>query len=399
MRNVMLVVALVAACGQPEPSAPRPRTERGSAVLALQEGKFDDALKQSAAWLAQDPHSSRAAAVHAIAHYQQAASTVWVELEGVINGAGSLKFFDHEKGRAAWKTFLADLDAIDRDLAIAANDPNFALELCLACWKYDWNHSGTIDERDLKMLDVEFDGKGGDLAENDPRRKPTYRFDRGDALWARAMLSFQRAGVELVLAYRWSELDKLFSGRDDKLHMTIKLVDPGRVKRAHALILAGVGFSEQTREAYLAETDDDREWVPNPRQKSYAMPLEVDTKLYDTWAAVLGDVRRMLDSQEGVSLREVAGMILGPRHVSEIPNAYVDIGRMLREPQDIVFDINDDLTPPQMLERIFRGVLGRGYAEAMRASPLVGRLRHMKEELERGEDTFDRKLRYLFWLN
>jgi len=396
---MVVMAALGVGCGQPEPRAPQPQSNSSAAVVALQQGKFDDALRESSAILARDAHASQAAAVHAIARYQQASTTLVQTLGTVADRAESLKFFDHEQGRAAWRTFLGELEEIDHDIAIAANDPGFALELCLACWQYDWNRNGRIDERDLKMLDLEFDGKGGELPDGDPRRKPTYRFDRGDALWARAMLSFQRAGVELVLAYRWSELDKLFAGGDDKLHMTIKLIDPGRVSHARALVLAGLGFADQTREAYLAETDDDREWVPNPRQKSYAMPLAVDPKLYSTWAAVVGDVRRMLESQEGISLREVAAIIVGPRHIADVPNAYVDLGRMLREPTDMVFDINDDLPRPQMYERIFRGLLGHGYAESMRASPLVGRLRHMKEELERGEDTIDRKLRYLFWLN
>jgi hypothetical protein len=35
----------------------------------------------------------------------------------------------------------------------------------------------------------------------------------------------------------------------------------------------------------------------------------------------------------------------------------------------------------------------------MRPSPLVGRLRRMQDELEHGEDTLVRKLRYLIWLN
>ena len=149
----------------------------------------------------------------------------------------------------------------------------------------------------------------------------------------------------------------------------------------------------------LAETDDDREWVPNPRQKSYAMPLAVDDKLYAAWEAVVVDVRRMLESSEGISLREVAAFVVGPSDAADVPNAYVDLGRMLREPKDIVFDINDELPRPQMYERILRGLLGHGYTESMRASPLVGRLRHMKQELERGEDTVERKLRYLLWLN
>lgn len=35
----------------------------------------------------------------------------------------------------------------------------------------------------------------------------------------------------------------------------------------------------------------------------------------------------------------------------------------------------------------------------MRPTPLVGRLRQMKAQLDRGEDTFERKLRYLLWLD
>jgi hypothetical protein len=44
-------------------------------------------------------------------------------------------------------------------------------------------------------------------------------------------------------------------------------------------------------------------------------------------------------------------------------------------------------------------LLGNGYATHMRASAIVGRLQRMKHELDHGEDTFDRKLRYLLWLN
>ena len=66
----------------------------------------------------------------------------------VIDQGETFKAFDHEKGRAAWVTFLAELEAIDRDLAVAEADPDFALELCLACWEHDWNFNGRIDERD-----------------------------------------------------------------------------------------------------------------------------------------------------------------------------------------------------------------------------------------------------------
>jgi hypothetical protein len=399
-RTWVMILLCAAACGQPEPKTPHPSGPASPVVLALRAGKFEDALRATTEVLARDPHNAEASAVRAIARYQRAGVMLVNELGTVIDKAEGLKFFDHEQGRAAWQQFSTELEAVDRDLAIVAADPSFALELCIACWEHDWNRNGRIDDGDRKLFELEYDGKGGQLADGDPRRRPTYRFDYGDVLWARAMVSFQRAGVDLVLAYRWSELDKLFhSEGDDPPRLTIKLVDPGRVKHARELILAGLSHADQTREAYLAETDDDREWVPNPRQHSFVMPLAVDAQLYATWAAITGDLRRILESKEGISLREAAAALIGAHAAAELPNAYVDLGRMLREPTDIILDLDDHAPRPQMYERVLRGLLGHGYAESMRASPLVGRVRHMKEEVERGQDTIDRKLRYLLWLN
>jgi hypothetical protein len=125
------------------------------------------------------------------------------------------------------------------------------------------------------------------------------------------------------------------------------------------------------------------------------MPLEVDDALYTTWTQVISDVHGMLSSRDGVRFREVVQLFADPGDEAKVPDAYLDIGRMFREPADIVIDLRSAVAP----EAFLRGILGRGYAETMRASPLVGRLRHMKEALDHGQDTVDRKLRYLFWLN
>lgn len=368
-----------------------------TAVTALKASKFRDAQREASVVLGKDPRNSRAAAVRAITAYQEAGNNLIVSLTGVMRHAGGLKFFDHQGARQAWLDFAKALDAIDKDLAVVAADRDFSMELCLACWEHDWNRSGEIDENDRKMFELEFDGNGGELAENDPRRQPTIHFDVGDAEWARAMIAFQRAAVELVLAYRWSELDKLFGNEDDgTLKITIHLADPGRVKHARELVVAGLSYADKCREAYLAESDDDREWVPNPRQKSYAMPLQVDDQLYQTWKGVLGDVRRLLASEEGISLRE-AKRLIDPSERSEVPDMYIDLGRMLREPKDIVFDIG--ALEKHSYETFLRGLIGNGYQTKMRPSPLVARLRGMKDSLDRGEDSLERKLRYLLWLN
>jgi len=398
----LLVVLVVAACGGPDTPARSPRdraADSAAAVAALQASKFEDAQREAGLVLARDPRSSQAAAVRAIATYQLAGHGLVKELSAIIRNADKLTFFDHAGGRAAWQGFLTKLDAIDRDLAVVAADPSFSLELCIACWERDWNHSGEIDDRDRKLFELEFDGKGGEIPEGDPRRRPTFRFDVGDADWARAMISFQRAAGELVLAYKWSDLDKLLSG-DGPQRLVIKLQDRERVKRARELVIAGVGYADKCRTAYLAETDDDREWLPNPRQHDHPIPLEVDAELYATWAGVTSDVRRMLQSEEGISMRELVGLADDDLE-TRAPDAYIDFGKMLSEPKDIVIDLATVLANPSAagVEAALRGLLGNGYQTQMLASPLVGRLRQMKGQLDRDEDTFDRKLRYLFWLN
>jgi hypothetical protein len=385
---VVSVLLLLGACGAPE-TPHREAVDSAPAVVALQASKFDEAGRTAADMLRDDPRSARAAAVHAIATYREAGHDLVRQLERLVAQGASFKALDHDKGRRVWATFLAKLEEVDRDLAVVAADPAFSLELCIACWEHDWNHSGQIDDRDRAMFEIEFDGKGGELPDGDPRRRPTYRFDVGDAEWARAMIAFQRAAVELVLAYRWTELDKLFG---DGGPITIRIADKARVRRARTLVLAGAGAADRCRRAYLAETDDDREWVPNPRQRSYAMPLEVDARLYATWEAVIGDVRRMLESKEGVSVREVAALL--GESVSELPDIYVDLGAMLHEPRDIILDFRS-----KDAATIAKNLLGAGYKKSMKPSPLITRLAQMKTELLRGEDTFERKLRYLLWLN
>ncbi len=395
----MLFMLAAAACGGdgPPPRTPEQRgVDSAPAVTALQAGSFDEATRHAAAALALDPRNGQAAAVRAIAGYQIAGKTLIHEIGKILEDSDALRALDHAAGRAAWQSFIDRLDAVDRDLAVVAADKDFALELCIACWEHDWNHSGEVDDRDRKLFELELDGVGGELPEGDARRRPTFRFDTGDADWARAMLAFQRAAVQLILAYKWSELDRLWAG--DVERIVIRVDDKRRVQRARELILAGVDFADRCRASYLAETDDDREWVPNPRQASHPIPLAVDGELYATWAAVTRDVRHLLRGDEGISMREVAA--LGDDDTRALfPDAYVDVGRMLREPSDIVIELKDVSEDPRSIERVLKGVLGKGYATKMKPSPLVGRLNAMKQQLDRGEDTMDRKLRYLLWLN
>jgi hypothetical protein len=403
---VLAALFALAGCSGGPPrgrSSPAQREAAAPAVAALRAGRFEESRSAAEKTLAGDPENSVAAAVRAIARYRGVMESLRGDLEAIAEKLdGSQMRLDDQGLRAALLRAEAGLAEVDRDLVAAAGDPDFSLELCLACWKQDWNGNGRMDEGDELLFQVEMDAGGGEIPSGDPRRKPTFRFDAGDAHWARAMIAFQRAGMNLVAAYRWDEAVNLVSSMFGRSPQVIRfpLDDAGRVRRARELILAGLDHADRSREAYLAETDDEREWVPSPRQKDHPLPLPVDAALYDTWDAVIDDVRRLVRGDEGLDVAEIVGLANPSWRMRP---GYIDVGRMFAEPRDIVIDLpaleKIDTDNPQGLEAALRSFFGVYYVDRMKASPLVGRLARMRSEIDRGEDSFGRKLRYLLWLN
>ncbi len=204
----------------------------------------------------------------------------------------------------------------------------------------------------------------------------------------------------MLLAYDWSEVAALGRRRRDRPpQIVVHLREPARIAQAKQRILEGLEHSDAERRAYLAETDDDREWVPSPRQSNHPMPLAVDQGLYDTWEGVVGDVRRLVQGDEGLHLGD-ALTLAGERSRAPI-HGYLDVGRMLSHPKDIVLDLRE-------LERLDQGhdvdgalssVLGEYYVREMKPSPLLRRLERVRAEVEQHHEELNHKLRYLFWLN
>ncbi|MFO0754925.1 MAG: hypothetical protein U0359_00420 [Byssovorax sp.] len=368
-------------------------------IDALQRGRFEEAAELAEKGLAADGDNPYPHLVRAISRYERSMRTLAREGRGIADDLDEGRL-DDKAVRAVLRRAEGELGAVDEDLAAAAARSGIGLDLCLACWDLDWNGNGRIDRGDALLLQIEQDEAGEPIAEDDPRRKPTFHFDDGDVLWARAFVSFQRAGLDLLMAYDLGEIAKLAKGkRDMPERITLRLVDRGRVGDARDKILEGLNFSDGARKRYLAETDDDREWVPNPRQKSHPMPLPVDALLYQTWEGVLGDVRRLVEGDEGLALAEVAELSGERLHVPV--KGYLDLGHLLAHPKDIDLDLKGLTRMDRRgdLDGMIASVLGEGYNRSMKPSPLPARLGRMKGEIDRREESFGRKLRYLFWLN
>lgn len=392
-------VALSTGCGAP--TLEQRHAAATPAVNALKSGAFDDAGKLAEQSIATDAQNPQARFVRAIVRYKKTMHQLSLDARTVVIGGIGAGGLNHKYLRTALEQGETDLAAVEQDLAEVASHKGSSIELCIACWEIDWNGNGRIDSRDRRLMQIEQDADGNPIPEEDPRRKPTFRFDDGDVAWARAFVSFQRAAMDILLAYDWSGVDALLAERRRDLpsKVVIKLAHRDRIDEAKKRLLEGLERSDESRRLYLAETDDDREWVPNPRQQSHPLPMPVDQALYDTWQGVVGDLQRIVKGDEGLSVSELAQ--LGDHRWKNPPQGYVDVGRMLSHPKDIVLEVRDleRLERAHDVDGMLSSVLGEYYRKSMKPSPLIGRLARMKGEVDRREETIERKLRYLFWIN
>jgi hypothetical protein len=379
---------------------PEPPPTFDTAIAALTKGAMRQAVELGEQELAKQA-SSKVHGTLAIARYGAAVEHL---LMGALRGGGDessrVKHIQQELIR-----FLGELDKVQSNLEAAAKDPQFVLELCVACITAEDSFFSGLPRR---SLDIERDRTGKPLEENDPRRRPTFRFDHGDLAWGRAMISFQQAFLNIVLAYDWEWIEKMAA--DDAPTdptLTIRLVEPARIGKARELLLAGLKFSDEARVAYTKETDDDREWVPSPKQQNYASPLTVDAKLYKTWEDIVGDIRSLVSGETGVSFVALANLF---KLKGGAPAGFIDFGAMLKSPKDIVYELGalekieneqNANTRKQLATKVLKGMLGNGFKTTMKPSRITDRLLQLRKDLDQqgGEAIVEDKLKYFLWLN
>jgi hypothetical protein len=402
MRALSLLLVLLTGCATTREAHDKRYAAASDALAALQAARFDDAEVQSAKLIAADAENATAHGVLAVSLYRKTLSALVDKAVGVVAtlAASALlrgSFVDSGYIHHAVDETDASLAAVATHLEAASKDSYFALELCLACWEVDWNRNGEIDDNDRHLLEVEVDAQLQQLPEGDPRRRPTFRFDRADVHWLLALVSFQRAFGQVLRAYDLSDVGRL-AGRGPS-RAVLKLVDKQRVAQAKALVLAGLDQADRTRALVLEENDDEREWLPSPKQRQHPLPFPVDAALFETWAGVISDVRSLVNGQTGLSLTELARLDERDGTVK----GFLDVGHLFNAPGDIVLDEQTTRRARRSntseLEALARDVFGAALKDQMTPSVLPARLQRMKGEVDRGEDSFERKLRYLLWLN
>lgn len=106
-----------------------------------------------------------------------------------------------------------------------------------------------------------------------------------------------------------SQLNKLQYGQDQKnyaqwfapinfLHtISWDVVEPSRLKAAHQNLLKVAELNHETWQLIRAETDDDKEWLPNPNQTNLFSGMEITNERIDSWLAGIKKIEQVLDGK------------------------------------------------------------------------------------------------------
>lgn len=294
----------------------------------------------------------------------------------------------YEQFRAILQQTLERLQVSEATLArIKSND--VALELNLLSISMDWEADQKVDQHDNLLQS--FRQVIGNRVPMDPARGFVVRFDAADVQWLRGYCHLLMAMCEFSLAYDQEDFwnvtaRRIFSQAQtpfDFLNEEPRIKDnwdmnlildaiagihqlrfpirePERMPRALGHVKQTIQLSREMWKLVEAETDDNREWIPSPRQKPPFPGGAVSKEMIVGWHEFLDEAEAILD-----------GKMLVPFWRGTNPRRGVNFHRFFVEPTD--FDLvlwfhgsgaekylESDLpvTSPETwrrFERIFRG--------------------------------------------
>ena len=252
--------------------------------------------------------------------------------------------------RRMLQNLLDDLTAAEETLA-DIKDEQVKLPLHFGLIRLDVNGDGkTADSEVLWKIyaDLNRGIRLGDQFKPEHAEAFVIAFDYGDVHWLRGYCHLLSAMCETILAYDQQDLfnavaHQLFDNPDAPalprdiivrhepnnpwmddiadaiaaIHLSrFPLKEPERMKSALAHMEQVIGHSRDSWKAIGAETDDEREWIPNSKQTGVIPGVRVTDEMIAGWHEFLGEAEKMLsgkkliphwrfNAQHGINLRRV----------------------------------------------------------------------------------------------
>jgi hypothetical protein len=239
-------------------------------------------------------------------------------------------------------TFAADLGRAEATLA-GVKDDNVKLRLRLA--KITLDFTGTGKQR-TTLIDLLNKLNGGRF--NFQKANPDFRvhFDRGDVAWLRAychLLSAmvegyravdEEAGFEERMKDIFAKVEAPAKTTDPDRINALKVVDAPRLRRMRLHLVAVCELNRETWEYIRKETDDDFEWLPNPKQTDQ-LGLPLTDERINGWLAMMEQWEGLLKGE-----RLFPGDLLKFVHGNHPDGMGLNLNKLLDDPPADLFNQN-----------------------------------------------------------
>ncbi len=234
---------------------------------------------------------------------------------------------DYAAARKIVQTFVDDMDRAEATLAVV-KDERVKLPLHMAQIKIDL--FGIQRPVNAAFL---FRQSGNANVPADLLENFVIAFDRGDVAWLRGYCHFLAAVGEVLLAVDSQPLFEctahwlfeqvetphtfLVEDRDPfdmnqgfswnsrvtsdfiaTIHLLLRfsVKEPDRLKVAHGHLLSMCQMSRDMWAHFSAETDDDQEWIPNPKQTG-VLGVAITSDMVETWLETVAEAELVLEGK------------------------------------------------------------------------------------------------------
>lgn len=240
------------------------------------------------------------------------------------------------------------LIGVDATLAGITND-HVQLPLRLGKIRLDLDGDGNATDDFTTILARFLGGRAEFLAKN-----PDFlvKFDRGDVAWLRSYCHVAAGTIDFVLSIDWKtefELNEFgsfprvlpkFQGSDDERRQKLqqareefRIVEPARLTRVREHFIQVAKLNRETWRFIRAETDNDHEWLPNPRQTS-VIGLPINTTMVDGWLEMMSEIEEILEGKKLLPIGIIIptnGQGLNMKTLLDDPPASVNLSRLLEK--------------------------------------------------------------------
>ena len=243
-----------------------------------------------------------------------------------------------------YSDFRRSLDEFRRDLMDAegvlagVTDDQVSLPLRLAEIHLDLDGDGSPTDRFVDVL-RKIMRRDADFLKDNPAF--LVRFDRGDVAWLRAYCHLLASMVDVFLAFDTQAYFDLWSGeafakpknafrgtaeeRRTKMReagRVTRIVEPARLDRFRRHVIKVAELNREIWKTIRAETDDDDEWLPNPKQQG-VLRMPVRDGMIDAWLRAVSEIELLMDGKRLIPIlwRDAGGKGINLKTLLEDPPA------------------------------------------------------------------------------